>query len=70
LDEAAECNRLFDALPIAIMRARGLLQQSSVHDPTYREADTEVSKILARVSELLNRTHSDADDKDQMNAHL
>ena len=52
--DGAECNQLFDALSVAIMRASTLLQQSSIYDLKYLEADTEVSKHLARVNQLLN----------------
>jgi hypothetical protein len=68
-NEAAECDRLLDALPVAINRASCLLQQRSVHDLTYLEADIQVSKILARVSELSNRIHAHIDDKDKTKAH-
>jgi hypothetical protein len=55
-NDAAECNRLFDALPVAMVRATSLLRQRSVYDREYVEADAEVAKILARVNELLNST--------------
>jgi hypothetical protein len=60
-EEAAELNRLLDALPAAITIAGRLLQQVSVRDPTYLAAGAEVSKILARIHELMNRRHSDPD---------
>jgi hypothetical protein len=58
--DQAEVNRLFEALAVAISRASTLLQQRSVYDPVYLEADIEVTKILTLVSELLNRIRDDA----------
>jgi hypothetical protein len=68
-NDAAECKRLLAALPEAISRASSLLQQRSVHDPVYLKADAEVSKILTRISELLNRTLADANDEGEVKAH-
>lgn len=53
-DEAAELNRLFDALPVAIKLASDLLTQSSSCDPEYLAADGQVCRILGRISELMN----------------
>jgi hypothetical protein len=60
-EEAAELSRLLNALPAAITVAGGLLRQLSTQHPQYLAADVEVSKILARVDELMNRKYTDAD---------
>jgi hypothetical protein len=62
-DDAAECDRLLTALPEAIRRASNLLQERSVYDPVYLEADAEVSKILSRISELWGRAPTDAHER-------
>jgi hypothetical protein len=54
-EEAGELSRLLNALPAAVKRASELLRNSSVHEPAYLAADAEVSKTLARISELMNR---------------
>jgi hypothetical protein len=54
LSHTAEYNRLFDALPIAIKRAGEILQRSSSNTAAYLAADMEVSRILARITELTN----------------
>jgi hypothetical protein len=61
-EEAAELNGLLDALPAAITFARGLFEQLSVQHPSYLAADLEVSTILARIQELLNRKYTGAND--------
>ena len=58
-EEAAELNRLLVALPAAVAVAGRLLRESSIHDAIYMAADAEVSKLLARISELMNRKHAD-----------
>jgi hypothetical protein len=59
LEEAGELNRLLEALPAAIACASGLLQKTSIHNPTYLAADAEVAKKLARINVLINPTHPD-----------
>jgi hypothetical protein len=61
--EAAELNRLLLDLAVAMRRAGSLLRQSSVDDPMYLAADAKVWKILARMNELMNGNHYDADGK-------
>lgn len=53
-DEAAELNRLFDALPDAISLASKLLRETHIDSAGYRAADVEVERIIARISALLN----------------
>lgn len=62
-EEAAELNRLLDALPVAIRLASGLLRETSLRDPIYLAADAEVSKILTRINELMNWMHTDVNGK-------
>ena len=54
-DEAAELQRLFDALPVAIKHARRLFHDLSVESTAYIEADAEVARLIARINMLLNR---------------
>lgn len=56
-DDAAEYNRLVDALPLAIERARQLLAEFGDGSAAYLAADKEVSRILARISELHTASH-------------
>jgi hypothetical protein len=51
---AAEYNQLFDALPAAVKRASKLLQLFGATSDAYIEADAEVTRILARITELTN----------------
>jgi hypothetical protein len=52
--DAAEFNQLYDALPVAIKRARQILQHSTSSSAAYVAADSEVSRILARINVLAN----------------
>lgn len=54
-EDAAELNKLFDALPDAIQRASKALEELGVTDECYLMADADVEQILARIDELMNR---------------
>jgi hypothetical protein len=58
-EETAELKRLMEALPDAIKRARKILQQSG---PSTRleAADAEVSRLIARIDQILNHNHDHA----------
>lgn len=58
-EQAAELNRLLNALPVAIRLASGLLRETSMLHPSYIAADAEVSKLVARVNELINTKTAD-----------
>jgi hypothetical protein len=53
-DDAAEFNRLCQALPIAIERAGHALRGFCSESPGYVAADAEVSLILARITLITN----------------
>jgi hypothetical protein len=53
-DDAAEFNRLCQALPVAIERASHMLRESSTGSVGYAAADAEVSQILARITRITN----------------
>jgi hypothetical protein len=52
-DDAAEFNRPFEAVPVAIERASDVLRESGESSGDI-VADAEVSKILARIAVLTN----------------
>jgi hypothetical protein len=53
-DDAAEFNRLCDALPLAIGRAIHVLRESFRESPDCMEADADVSRLLARITLITN----------------
>jgi hypothetical protein len=51
-DDAAEFNRLCQALPLAVERAVQALREASRESAGYVAADAEVSLILARITRI------------------